>query len=159
MAPAGFRHLVDSSLDWGQDLPALKQYLDRHPPQGPVYLSYFGNASPAYYRIPARFIRSDPGLFQKDQGAFEVRLVPSSQGAAAIAALTGQLPDYEQVGTAASGANTAVFLLKKPAGLRLTGGTGAATCSNTGTTSTVNITLSTDRAHVGSPAIGSCTVM
>jgi 4-amino-4-deoxy-L-arabinose transferase-like glycosyltransferase len=119
----GFRHLVDSSLDWGQDLPALKQYLDRHPPEGPVYLSYFGNASPAYYRIPARFIRSDPGLFQKDHGAFEVRLVPSSQGAAAIAALTGQLPDYEQVGTAASGANTAVFLLKKPAGLRLTGGT------------------------------------
>jgi hypothetical protein len=119
----GYRHLVDSSLDWGQDLPALKQYLDRHPPTGPAYLSYFGNASPAYYRIPAKFIRSDPGLFQKEHGAFEIRFVPSNQGPAAIAALTERFPDYEQVGTASSGANTVVFLLKKPAELRLTGGT------------------------------------
>ena len=26
---SGYRHLVDSSLDWGQDLPGLKQWIDR----------------------------------------------------------------------------------------------------------------------------------
>ena len=26
----GYRHLIDSSLDWGQDLRGLKDWLDRH---------------------------------------------------------------------------------------------------------------------------------
>jgi len=49
----GYQHLVDSSLDWGQDLPALKDYLDANPPnQGEsVYLSYLGTADPRYYGI------------------------------------------------------------------------------------------------------------
>ena len=55
----GYRHLVDSSLDWGQDLPGLKRWLDR---QGlsdpssptPVYLSYFGTGSPTFYRLRAQ---------------------------------------------------------------------------------------------------------
>ena len=53
---SGYRHLVDSSLDWGQDLPALKQWLDRERLQqggGNVYLSYFGTARPEYYGIQA----------------------------------------------------------------------------------------------------------
>jgi len=55
----GYRHLVDSSLDWGQDLPGLKQWLDQQglqpPPAGtPVYLSYFGTARPEFYGIEAR---------------------------------------------------------------------------------------------------------
>jgi len=52
----GWRLLVDSSLDWGQDLPALKTWLDQHNP-GPepqtVFLSYFGSGEPDYYRIAA----------------------------------------------------------------------------------------------------------
>ena len=43
-----YKHLADSSLDWGQDLPALKQWLEREglqqPGAGNVYLSYFGTA-------------------------------------------------------------------------------------------------------------------
>ena len=31
----GYKHLADSSLDWGQDLPALKQWLDREGLQQP----------------------------------------------------------------------------------------------------------------------------
>ena len=54
----GYRHLVDSSLDWGQDLPGLKRYLDGHglsdQKHTRVYLSYFGNGSAAYYRVQAR---------------------------------------------------------------------------------------------------------
>jgi hypothetical protein len=51
----GYKHLADSSLDWGQDLPALKQWLDSNglqpPSAGGVYLSYFGTGRPEYYRI------------------------------------------------------------------------------------------------------------
>jgi hypothetical protein len=51
----GHRHLVDSSLDWGQDLPGLKTWLDTHAAKGePVYLSYFGTGEPDYYGIRAR---------------------------------------------------------------------------------------------------------
>lgn len=52
----GWQLLVDSSLDWGQDLPGLKAWLDRHNPPAaaqPVFLSYFGTGDPAYYGIKA----------------------------------------------------------------------------------------------------------
>jgi hypothetical protein len=53
----GYTHLADSSLDWGQDLPALKRWLDgqglQQPGAGVVYLSYFGTARPEYYGIQA----------------------------------------------------------------------------------------------------------
>jgi hypothetical protein len=52
----GYEHLADSSLDWGQDLPALKQWLDADRLQRGnenVYLSYFGTARPEYYGIQA----------------------------------------------------------------------------------------------------------
>jgi hypothetical protein len=58
-----YTHLVDSSLDWGQDLPGLKDWLDREGLQGPnhppVFLSYFGTARPEYYHIDAQAL---PGL-------------------------------------------------------------------------------------------------
>ena len=46
----GPRYLVDSNLDWGQDLKKLKVYLDQQSiPK--VCLSYFGTADPSYYGI------------------------------------------------------------------------------------------------------------
>jgi len=59
---SGYRHLVDSSLDWGQDLPGLARWLRtaqsaRTSPE-PVYLSYFGSGDPVHYRIDARQIYS-----------------------------------------------------------------------------------------------------
>lgn len=57
-----YRHLVDSSLDWGQDLPGLKRWLDRQGLSGqakiPVYFSYFGTGSPEYYGIEAIILPS-----------------------------------------------------------------------------------------------------
>lgn len=47
----GYRHLVDSSLDWGQDLPGLKTWLDEHASGEPAFLSYFGTGEPAYYGL------------------------------------------------------------------------------------------------------------
>ncbi len=37
------RYLVDSSLDWGQDLPGLKDWLSTHATGQKVFLSYFGS--------------------------------------------------------------------------------------------------------------------
>ncbi len=61
----GYRHLVDSSLDWGQDLPALKAWLAQ--PKNvsgktPVFLSYFGTASPTWYGIRATQRLPGPNL-------------------------------------------------------------------------------------------------
>lgn len=58
----GWRHLVDSSLDWGQDLPGLAEWLGRNnrgPDASPVFLSYFGTGEPAYEGINATRL---PGL-------------------------------------------------------------------------------------------------
>jgi hypothetical protein len=50
----GYRHLVDSSLDWGQDLPGLRAWLRQNQrPEERVYLSYFGTGEPDYYGITA----------------------------------------------------------------------------------------------------------
>jgi len=49
----GWRHLVDSSLDWGQDLPGLKTWLTKHGGGEPVFLAYFGAGEPDYYGIKA----------------------------------------------------------------------------------------------------------
>jgi hypothetical protein len=49
----GWRHLIDSSLDWGQDLPGLKTWLTEHGGDEPVFLSYFGTGEPDYYGIKA----------------------------------------------------------------------------------------------------------
>src|SRR5207248_8377210 len=48
----GYRHLVDSNLDWGQDLPSLKRRLDALGSRRPV-LAYFGEAPPGAYGIRA----------------------------------------------------------------------------------------------------------
>jgi len=49
----GYRCLVDSSLDWGQDLPALRDWLDAHHSNEPTrsYVCYFGAASLDDYGI------------------------------------------------------------------------------------------------------------
>jgi hypothetical protein len=57
----GYRHLVDSSLDWGQDLPGLAVWLEADPGArggDPVYLAYFGSSSPASYGVRARALPS-----------------------------------------------------------------------------------------------------
>jgi len=53
----GYHLLVDSSLDWGQDLPGLRDWLAANNPPGPaqarVYLAYFGSGKPEYYHLRA----------------------------------------------------------------------------------------------------------
>ncbi len=51
----GYLHLVDSSLDWGQDLPGLNDWLHANLlPGEDAYLSYFGTGEPRYYHMPVK---------------------------------------------------------------------------------------------------------
>ncbi len=43
---AGRFHLLDSNLDWGQDLHELKRFLAKHPEVEPLSLAYFGTLPP-----------------------------------------------------------------------------------------------------------------
>jgi hypothetical protein len=64
----GYKHLVDSSVDWGQDLPALKTWLDEHPAivvGKPLYLAYFGTADPRSYEINAKLLPENHSLEDK----------------------------------------------------------------------------------------------
>jgi hypothetical protein len=63
----GWELLGDSSLDWGQDLPAFARWLRERPPElraEPAYLSYFGNGSIEYYGTRATIL---PGFGVPDQ--------------------------------------------------------------------------------------------
>jgi hypothetical protein len=48
----GYRHMTDSNVDWGQDLPALKSWIDRAQPDR-LHLAFFGSAYPDRYDINA----------------------------------------------------------------------------------------------------------
>ena len=55
---SGRFHLIDSNIDWGQDLPALKRWYDAHPDARPLHLAYFGMMDPQVlgieYRLPPK---------------------------------------------------------------------------------------------------------
>lgn len=51
----GYQHLVDSNLDWGQDLKGLKKFMDQRGIDR-VWLSYFGTANPDYYGIDYNYV-------------------------------------------------------------------------------------------------------
>jgi hypothetical protein len=72
----GWRHLVDSSLDWGQDLPGLRAWLYANARGENVSLSYFGTGDPTHEGIRAtalptlpevgatrRWHRLEPGIY------------------------------------------------------------------------------------------------
>jgi hypothetical protein len=55
----GYKYLVDSNIDWGQDLKGLKQWMDNHDVRH-VNLSYFGTADAAYYHINCTYMPGGP---------------------------------------------------------------------------------------------------
>jgi hypothetical protein len=55
----GAEYLVDSNIDWGQDLKALKHWMDAHDVRH-INLAYFGSADPAYYHIDCTYLPGSP---------------------------------------------------------------------------------------------------
>jgi hypothetical protein len=45
----GSEHLIDSNLDWGQDLLGLRRWLDRNAPGERLGLAYFGQINPSIF--------------------------------------------------------------------------------------------------------------
>lgn len=79
----GYKHLVDSSFDWGQELPALKTWLDQvnasSDRPASIYFSYFGSTPPSVYGIRAKMLPSyfDLGMLEPGmQQPFEAQLSP-----------------------------------------------------------------------------------
>ena len=62
----GHRVLIDSNLDWGQDLKGLKRWMDRHG-QTSIQLHYFGSIYPEYYGIQAFHLPGSSGALQSPQ--------------------------------------------------------------------------------------------
>ncbi len=56
---SGWRYLVDSNIDWGQDLAGLASWADANLDE-PLWLSYFGEARPDYYGLTYRGLDSFP---------------------------------------------------------------------------------------------------
>lgn len=62
----GAEYLVDSNLDWGQDLKGLKKWMDeQHIPE--ISLSYFGSADPAYYGMKVNYLHGSPFFVTPEQ--------------------------------------------------------------------------------------------
>jgi hypothetical protein len=51
----GHRHLIDASIDWGQDLFRLKEWIDAHPEARPIYVDFHGSVE-----LENLGIKSDP---------------------------------------------------------------------------------------------------
>jgi len=67
----GYKHLADSSLDWGQDLKGLKSWLEKNNPQcRNVYFSFFGNTDVEYYGLKTKMLPSYRS--QKSDEVFEL---------------------------------------------------------------------------------------
>jgi hypothetical protein len=55
----GYRYLVDSNLDWGQDLKNLTSYMEAAGIEE-LHLSYFGVSDPSYYGLRALPMPTEP---------------------------------------------------------------------------------------------------
>lgn len=49
----GGRHLLDSNLDWGQDLALFRRWMDDHPEAAGLRYEVFSFIDPKYYGVPA----------------------------------------------------------------------------------------------------------
>jgi hypothetical protein len=54
----GYNYLIDSNIDWGQDLPLLKEYLEKNKLDS-IDLAYFGRVDPAIYGINYRILNRE----------------------------------------------------------------------------------------------------
>ena len=62
----GHRYLIDSNLDWGQDLLAVRDWLQRHPEERPAFVGWGGDISLRSLGVEADLVSSSslkPGLY------------------------------------------------------------------------------------------------
>jgi hypothetical protein len=82
----GYRYLVDSNIDWGQDLKTLSRVVRRET-LGAVKLSYFGTADPSYYGLDGPLlVGTSP---RSARGSFTARVNPGDLLAVSVTNLEG----------------------------------------------------------------------
>lgn len=70
----GHAHLINSNIDWGQDLLYLRRWLERHPEARPVHLAYFGNVDPRVAGI--EFTLPPPQALGDDVAPHKAKFAP-----------------------------------------------------------------------------------
>jgi hypothetical protein len=95
--------MVDSVMDWGQGLVALRDWQERNSPDRPIWLAYFGQARPEDFGIRYRGLPSPMGSVRVDP-EHEIGADPArAEGFVAISAthlagsqnhVSGLAPDY-----------------------------------------------------------------
>jgi 4-amino-4-deoxy-L-arabinose transferase-like glycosyltransferase len=65
----GHAHLVNSNIDWGQDLFYLKRWLDDHPEARPLGLAYFGSVPPSLAGIESEGVPRGPASRGNEENA------------------------------------------------------------------------------------------
>ena len=66
----GYKYLTDSNVDWGQDLPALKNWIDLKQPDR-LHLAFFGSAYPDQYGVNAISLPGYPNsAYDREADAF-----------------------------------------------------------------------------------------
>ncbi len=56
----GWKHLLESNIDWGQDLLFLKRWVDEHPEARPLHLAYYGGMDPHLIGLEYRLAPPGP---------------------------------------------------------------------------------------------------
>jgi hypothetical protein len=90
-ASNGWRLLADSNLDWGQELKALKAWMDERG-VARIKLSYFGSADPGYYGIECDML---PSAMSPRPPRVTRTLVPGDVVAVSVTNLQGVYLDPE----------------------------------------------------------------
>jgi len=87
-ASKGYKHLVDSSLDWGQELKGVKEWIKKNNiPHDKIYLSYFGSTDLTAYGLPQKRL-----LCYFEQNSAEV--FPLKEGTYCISATMLQMVNF-----------------------------------------------------------------
>ncbi len=71
----GHNHLINSNIDWGQDLLYLKEWIEKHPEVQPLNICYYGEYAPTHigmnYPLPPVNEKQDPN-FQPPPGWYAI---------------------------------------------------------------------------------------
>jgi len=71
----GHEHLINSNIDWGQDLLFLKEWIEKHPEAKPMHLCYYGDFNPKDlgldYPLPPINEKNDPN-YQPPPGWYAI---------------------------------------------------------------------------------------
>lgn len=86
----GYKYLIDSNTDWGQDLKKLKVYMDSNHIDK-VKLAYFGSANPDYYHINYEYLWSHNRIKKPDDYR---RTILPGKGIYAVSATSLQTIGY-----------------------------------------------------------------